>query len=298
METFPRSHPETTFQVYKHFDYTGNRTPVAWTQIQSANLYTTDPHQILLEPLGKDVLGFSSDKAYSYFVNAKDTHKTFETLCVLLEGTSMEMVRLYVQENINCDYLLSANEFLNWCSRNSNETFSLVYQLLLNFTLAIFIQKVGVRANNWKMIDAGRMKFLPFFYGFKHPIYQEVEYRDLFNRASYPEAIATFLEKHSCFNASKLELNHQGGDFCLENKTKRHKMIAPKGKVSNTTWRTISRGLDEIEKIQENAESMLCIDTNDRYKDTNVYNEIVAWRAVLRSSRLPFKQKEPQDLQI
>ena len=43
VETFPRSHPETTFQVYKHFDHTGNRTPVAWTQIQSANHYTTDP---------------------------------------------------------------------------------------------------------------------------------------------------------------------------------------------------------------------------------------------------------------
>ena len=43
VETFPRSHPETTFQVYKHFDHTGNRTPVSWTQIQSANLYTTDP---------------------------------------------------------------------------------------------------------------------------------------------------------------------------------------------------------------------------------------------------------------
>ena len=30
VETFPRSHPETTFQVYKHFDLTGNRTPAAW----------------------------------------------------------------------------------------------------------------------------------------------------------------------------------------------------------------------------------------------------------------------------
>ena len=43
METFPRSHLETSFQVYKHFGLTGNRTPVAWTEIQSANHYTTDP---------------------------------------------------------------------------------------------------------------------------------------------------------------------------------------------------------------------------------------------------------------
>ena len=49
VETFLRSHPETTFQVYKHFDHTGNRTPVAWTQIQSANLYTTDPRSSSVE---------------------------------------------------------------------------------------------------------------------------------------------------------------------------------------------------------------------------------------------------------
>ena len=29
VETFSRSHPETTFQVYKHFDLTGSGTPVA-----------------------------------------------------------------------------------------------------------------------------------------------------------------------------------------------------------------------------------------------------------------------------
>ena len=43
VETFLRSHPESTFQVYKHFDLTRNRTPVAWIEIQSANDYTTDP---------------------------------------------------------------------------------------------------------------------------------------------------------------------------------------------------------------------------------------------------------------
>ena len=51
VETFPRSHPETTFQVYKHFDHTENRIPVAWTQIQSANLYTTDPRSRRYHPM-------------------------------------------------------------------------------------------------------------------------------------------------------------------------------------------------------------------------------------------------------
>ena len=41
--TFPRSHPETTFQVYKHFDLKGNRIPVGLTEIQSANHHATGP---------------------------------------------------------------------------------------------------------------------------------------------------------------------------------------------------------------------------------------------------------------
>ena len=134
------------------------------------------------------------------------------------------------------------------------------------------------------MIDAGHAKFSSFFYSFNHPIYQEVEYRDLASRAEYPDCLTQFFKKNSCFNISKRDLNHQGGDFCLENKIKRHKMIAPKGKTSSDNWRTISRGIDEIEKIQENANKMLELYEDDKYKDTDIYNEIVSWRAVLRSS--------------
>ena len=117
--------------------------------------------QIVLEPLGKEVLGFVSDKAYQYFINAKDTHKTYDALRVLLEGTAMEMCMLFVNENRGSE--ISANLFFKWCSMNCNETFSLLYQLIFNFALAVYVQKVGIRANNWEMIDSGRMKFLPFF---------------------------------------------------------------------------------------------------------------------------------------
>ena len=128
--------------------------------------------KIILEPLGKEVLGFISDKAYSYFIAAKDIHKSYETLCVLLEGTAMEMCVMYYVKELN-GIPATARGFLNWCSNNSNETFSLIYQLIFNFALSIYVQKVGVRLNNWEMIDAGRLKFLPFFYSFNHPIYQE-----------------------------------------------------------------------------------------------------------------------------
>ena len=63
-------------------------------------------------------------------------------------------------------------------------------------------------------------------------------------------------------------MNHQGGDFCLENKIKRHKLIAPKGKISNDTWRTISRGLDTVEKVQKHATELLEMKDDDSYRES------------------------------
>ena len=237
---------------------------------------------ISLDALGREVLGFKSPNAYSYFIEAKDTHKSYQALLVLLEGTACEMCRLFLKDQN--DFPKTAQGFLNWCSENSNETFSFVYQIIFNFALAIYVQKVGVRMNNWNLIDAGRMKFLPLFYSFNHPIYQEVEYRDLCNRAMYPNTISDVLESQSCFNISSLPMNHQGGDFCLENKIKAHKLIAPKGKISQQMWKTLSRGLDEVEMIHNTAKDMLNLDNNNRYRDEDLYDEITTWRSVLRLS--------------
>ena len=75
-----------------------------------------------MEPLGKEVLGFSSDKAYQFFISAKDTHKSYEAIRVILEGTAMEMCSLYTKDRDT----VSAQGFLNWCSENNNETFHII----------------------------------------------------------------------------------------------------------------------------------------------------------------------------
>ena len=186
--------------------------------------YTFDsdviPNQVSLK-MGEP----SMVNAYDYFINAKYTHKSHQTLLILLEGTASEMCLLYLKDRER-KLPINAAGFMEWCSNNSNETFSLVYQIIFNFAFAIYLQKVGVRMNNWEMIDGGRMKFLPFFYSFNHPIYQEVEYRDLANRAKYPSCVTDLMSGASCYN------NYQVGDFCLENKIQKHKQISPKGRIT------------------------------------------------------------------
>ena len=124
---------------------------------------------------------------------------------------------------------------------------------------------------------------MPLFYRFRHPIYQEIEYKDLSNRSSYPDEVLELLNNNMSFTTT-LRLNHEGGDFCLESKIKKHKMIAPKGPVSNETWMRISRGLDKIDSIYKSAAAKLDLFHEDRYRQPDIYDEIVSWRAVLRSS--------------
>lgn len=75
--------------------------------------------------------------------------------------------------------------------------------------------------------------------------------------ATHPEEIKELLDDNMSFSSSQLGHNHQGGDFVLEGKIKRHKMAVPKGIVSNEMWKCISRGFDKTEGICKQADFIL-----------------------------------------
>ena len=157
------------------------------------------------------------------------THKSYESLLILLEGTTEEILWMYLQEATQHQYQIGAESFTEWAYEIPYEIFNMIFPLIFNFVLAIHIQKNGVRANNSAMMQDGRYKFLPMFYGFRHLIYQELEYRELVNQAQCPNIVEEFLGKNMV-NSSGLEMNHQGGDFCFENQIKRLKLVALKVK--------------------------------------------------------------------
>ena len=51
----------------------------------------------------------------------------------------------------------------------------MIRQLVLNYALAIFLSKKGDHSNNVQVQNAGHYKFSELFYGFDHPIYQEID---------------------------------------------------------------------------------------------------------------------------
>ena len=94
------------------------------------------------------------------------------------------------------------------------------------------------------------------------------------------------MDENLTFSKSNLNHNHQGGNFVLEEKIERHKMIALKGSISKDTWKRISRSIDDIETIYVSVSKKLCLESDETYRDIDLYHEIVKWRAVLRSSQL------------
>ena len=142
-------------------------------------------------------------------------------------------------------------------------------QLILNYTFAIYLQKQGVRCNDVKAIGTGCYKSLPMFYEFRHPIYQKAEYWDLLNRALHPTDLKSTMDEYVTFSKSNLNHNHQEGDFVLEEKLKRHKMIAPKGSISKDTWKRISRSIDDIESIYVSVSKKLGLESDETYRDTD-----------------------------
>ena len=155
--------------------------------------------KIFLEALGKEVLNFESPKAYDYFINCKDNHKTWQTFEILLHGTTKELIQLYFDRTASNPSVLG---FLDWITNTENATLKAVSQLILGYGLSIYILRISDRNNDICTSDTGRYKFFDLFYAFKHPIYREVEYRDLCNKVIHPNEVYNLLSENITFSSS------------------------------------------------------------------------------------------------
>ena len=108
--------------------------------------------EIVLESLGKDVLNLQSPKAYQFLVAAKDTHKTWQAIQVLLFGTSGELIRVFKSEIYPNQG--SVLEFLQWIADNPNATIKMIGNVLFSYVLSVYFFKIGVRLNDTPLIDA------------------------------------------------------------------------------------------------------------------------------------------------
>ena len=240
------------------------------------------------EALGREVLNFQSDKSYAYFIQCKDTHKSWQALEVFLHGMTMELLFLY-KESLNTNVTPTALGFLAWQKQRSSESSTLCFLLQLTFdiALAIYIQRVGDRTNDEKCSDAGRYKFFNTFFAFNHPIYREVEYHELRQKALFPDEISVIRKNNISFS-TKNNIhghNHEGGDFKLENQIQNIKALTPKGKKSEDMWRRVIRSSKDVTSVVQHGRKLLGLYDRTDDRITNIIPEIIKWRAYIRFSK-------------
>ena len=243
--------------------------------------------KICFSVLGNDVLNFKSPTAYKYFTEAKDNHKSWQAFKIFLHGLMLELIHTF---SLQCKEDIGPIGFLKWQRETTSGTMKLIFQLVLAYALGIYAQRVGDRNNDIHVSDAGRYAFIDWFYGFKHPIYREIQYQDLRNKALYPEEVKRQRSKNFSFSSTDIDARNQGGDFLLEQKVKRQKMLAPKGVVKKETWKCVSRSVDDVDVVCKNTFQFLQILDNTRSRSILLSPEIKEWTVILRDSEYLFQE--------
>lgn len=101
----------------------------------------------------------------------------------------------------------------------------------------------------------------------------------------YPEEVKLQRIRNLSYSKSTEKARNQGGDFLLEQKIQRQKMIPPRGIVTSTTWQRISRSIDKIDGILGNSSNILGTEEETRTRTIILNRETVEWRAILRYSK-------------
>ena len=111
--------------------------------------------KIILEPLGIEILKYDTQKLFDYFMQCKDNHKEWQAFDIFLNGTIMELIRIYCAET---DDTPTPYSFLECQSTLEIPILSLISELILNIGLGIYVNRVGVQNNDYRCSQAGRMK--------------------------------------------------------------------------------------------------------------------------------------------
>ena len=162
--------------------------------------------KICFNVLGNDALNFKSPTAYKYFTEAKDNHKFWQAFEIFLHGTMLGLIHTCL---LQCKEDTSPIGFLKWERETTSDTMKLIFQLVLTYGQGIYAQRVHVS-------DAGRYAFIDWFYGFNHPIYREIEYRNLRNKALYPKEVKRQRSKIFLDSSADIDARKQEGDFLLD----------------------------------------------------------------------------------
>ncbi|XP_060557718.1 uncharacterized protein LOC132718104 isoform X2 [Ruditapes philippinarum] len=231
------------------------------------------------------MLGFRTPRALVCCQNCTDHHKAWMMLKIFLFGTIDELLYTYVSFIRIEKQTPTVDGLYAYKAQSEDKNYRFMCDVLLNYVLAVFVFRCGVRRNNYRYIMAGKCKFMKLFYGFNQTYYQEIMFRDLKARVFAPEEVKQFLENTESFSISGDHSKGEGGDFVLEAVNGRAKRWLPPGIPTQNHWLKVCRNLDSLQKIKDNTFNQLDLkQPTPKMYQRDITTEVLEWRCKIRKS--------------
>ena len=107
-----------------------------------------------------------------------------------------------------------------------------------------------------KSVMLADINFLTYFSDLNIQFTEKWSTEVLLNKVLYTQSIIEMLDDNVTFSKTESMSKCQGGDFASEEKIKKQKSIAPNGLVNSKTWQKISRSIDKVEHVIDNAKKL------------------------------------------
>ena len=170
-----------------------------------------------------------------HLVNANNHHKSWQILSILFYGTTDELLVPYIRQCLQQNIKPSVSGYHQWLTKVKNPNYIFLNKAIFHY-LFLFLFRAEVMRNNSVIMLAARTHFVSLFYGLNKISYQEIEFRDLKMRVLAPNDVTNFISTNDAFSVSGHPSKGAGGDFVLENKNKRMKLLIPTGLPTDTSW--------------------------------------------------------------
>ena len=225
------------------------------------------------------MLGFRTEKALAVVKSGIDHHRTRQIWCERLYALSKELLVPFVRDCLKAEIIPNNDNYINWVVETCGYQYMLYYHFAFTYLLAFNLYTEATRKNHSLRMMAARIQFAPLFYLFKHPKYQVLHLRDLFERAQTPDQIRSYVESHESFSPSVLQNRGQGGDFVQEEIIK---SFLPPGIPSQEIWTPVCRKAETLKELK----TSVCEVGNVNLKYKRYLNEETMICRELRSTNL------------
>lgn len=229
-------------------------------------------------------MGWRSEAALACAKKCTDNHKTWQVILTFHIGSLLELVVPYVRKCLKENVKPDVQNFYSYAKTVKSPNFHYLFEMCSRYSQGIINLRQAIRRNNSQLAQSAKWMTKELFHGRRHPVYQEIEIMEQFQRAVRPEKLREFEERHESMSKTsgvKGKNKGQGFDFILEEENKDIKQWIKRGVPSDNMWLSVIRNKASLKEIKTRIQNIIgCDEGSD--KIMNLSDLIFEWRTALR----------------